>query len=227
MAYARTTLTVLRARLLERVGGQGEFWVTAELDYAINEALAVWQMLTGDFVTSESILIEGDLPAQDLTATSLWPFRVKLESTILTPTTPKDVDQGRYGWRNEASGTAEFWLTRGGRTILLVPVDGTGGTLSIEEYDGSEQLTAAGDYVQLGDEDINAILDYAQSYLAFKEGPGEGTDLADGIAQMFVNAGKRRASWLARENPFRRYQGTNQQAGESSEPVAKPGVKNG
>lgn len=55
MAYQRTSLSQLKARLLERLGGQGRFWSEAEQELAINEALAVWQLMTGDFVLSRRV----------------------------------------------------------------------------------------------------------------------------------------------------------------------------
>ena len=55
MAYQRTSLGQLKARLLERLGGQGHFWSEAEQELAINEALAVWQLMTGDFVLTSRV----------------------------------------------------------------------------------------------------------------------------------------------------------------------------
>lgn len=55
MAYQRTSLGQLKDRLAERLGGQGRFWSEAEQELAINEALAVWQLMTGDFVLSQRV----------------------------------------------------------------------------------------------------------------------------------------------------------------------------
>jgi hypothetical protein len=53
VAYQRVTLSQLKDRLAERLGGQGRFWSEAEQELALNEALAVWQLMTGDFVKSK------------------------------------------------------------------------------------------------------------------------------------------------------------------------------
>lgn len=51
MAYARTTFEQLKDQLSERVGGATAFWNDFEKEEAINEALAVWQLLVGEFST--------------------------------------------------------------------------------------------------------------------------------------------------------------------------------
>lgn len=225
MAYARTTLTILQGRLLERVGGHGKFWVTAELTRALNEALAAWQLVTGDFITSEAIAVTAGDETASLKATALAAFRALYDTTILTPTTLKDLDQGSYGWRDDANGTTEMWAASGRDLVWLFPQPDANGTLNVEEYDGGEQLTAGGDFVQLGDEDVNAVLDYAQSLLAFKEGPKEGTDHALALEVLGVAAASRRASWISGQNPYKRMQGSGQQAGETQ--LDAPSVKGG
>jgi hypothetical protein len=217
MAYARTTLTTLRARLLERVGGQGKFWVTAEIDYALNEALHFWQLLTGDFVDSGNASLAQDAFTATAPSGCISPFRIKDGTTVLTPTTLQDIDQGHYGWRNETASTPAFWACEGTNLIFVDPADSAGTTLACEFYDGDDQLTAAGDYIQLGDEELDAIMDYAQAYLAFKEGPGEGTDNAQALAQMFEAAAGRRAAWLGEWHPYKRESGSGHQAGQESD----------
>lgn len=224
MAYARTTLTTLRARLLERVGGHQKFWVQAELDYALNEALAAWNLLTGDLIDSENKTgVSAGTENFTLDADAILPFRITAKdgTIILAPTTLQDLDQGEYGWRDDANGTPAFWAVSGGDLVWIWPqpdataVSGTN-DFSIGFYDGGQQLVNAGDYIQVGDEDLNAILNYAQAYLAFKEGPKEGTELADALQQMFVAVSKRRANWLVGQNPFMAYTVRGRQAGETT-----------
>jgi hypothetical protein len=50
LAYQRVTLATLRAQLLDRLGSTGTFWSTDELNAEINEAVAIWQLLTGEKV---------------------------------------------------------------------------------------------------------------------------------------------------------------------------------
>jgi hypothetical protein len=50
LAYQRVTLATLRAQLLDRLGSVGTFWSTDELNAGINEAVAIWQLLTGEKV---------------------------------------------------------------------------------------------------------------------------------------------------------------------------------
>lgn len=60
MAYQRITLAELRSRLAERLGGQNNFWSVAEQEMGLNEALAAWQLLTGDFLKSRLVVYAGD-----------------------------------------------------------------------------------------------------------------------------------------------------------------------
>ena len=46
--YGKTTLAQILAVMKERLGGNGVFWPDSEVVIAINEALAVWQVMTGD-----------------------------------------------------------------------------------------------------------------------------------------------------------------------------------
>lgn len=217
MAYAKTTLTTLRARLLERVGGQQKFWVQAEEDYALNEALHMWQLMTGDFVSSGNASLAADAATATAPSGCLSPFRIKDGTTVLTPTTLHDIDQGAYGWRNVAATTPAFWACEGINLIWANPMDDAGTTLACEFYDGADQLSAAGDYIQVGDEDVTAIVNYAHAYLAFKEGVGEGTDVAKATAELFRAAGSRRAKWLSGIHPFKRESGSGSQAGTTED----------
>lgn len=57
MAYQRVTLAQLEDRLAERVGGDETFWTEPERRAAINEALSVWQLLTGQFVATTVVTV--------------------------------------------------------------------------------------------------------------------------------------------------------------------------
>jgi hypothetical protein len=222
MAYARTTLTTLRARLLERIGGQGKFWLTAELDYALNEALHVYQLITGEFVASTTIALTKDTPTKSGYNPSYYKsiglFKLYRTATNpMVPTTIDDLDQGAYGWRNADSGEPAFWVEEGIDWLYVNPPPDANNNYTGFYYRGDDQLVNAGDYIQVGDEELSAIINYAQAYLAFKEGVGEGTDTAQAMAQLFFATAKRRAGWLTEHHPFKRETGSGTQAGQRSE----------
>lgn len=50
MAYQRVTLAQLRTQILDRLGSTQKFWSQDEIDRALNEAVGVWQALTGEKV---------------------------------------------------------------------------------------------------------------------------------------------------------------------------------
>jgi len=59
MAYQRVTLAQLEDRLAERLGGEETFWSEPERRGALNEALAVWQLLTGEVVATTTSTLAG------------------------------------------------------------------------------------------------------------------------------------------------------------------------
>lgn len=62
MPRTRYTLGELRTRLSERVGNQSTFWKREEFRDALNEAIAFWQTLTGEWTTRVSITAKSNSP---------------------------------------------------------------------------------------------------------------------------------------------------------------------
>lgn len=60
MAYQRITLTQLKERLAERLGGEQKFWNEPEREAALNEAIGLWQLLTGDVVQTDTQVLPAD-----------------------------------------------------------------------------------------------------------------------------------------------------------------------
>lgn len=91
MAYQRVTLAQLEDRLAERLGGEETFWSGPERRAAINEALSVWQLLTGQFVAQQTVTISSTtdnfftLPTSTMTHTPATLLRVRCETTTVDP----------------------------------------------------------------------------------------------------------------------------------------------
>lgn len=85
MPRTRVTLADLKRRLRERVGDTSTFWNDVEARDALNEAIAVWQALSGEWVTRISIPAESDSP-------SFYPVAKQIVSLTRVTIDPGDVE---------------------------------------------------------------------------------------------------------------------------------------
>lgn len=213
--YSLTTLAELDARLLERVGGEGTFWQPRERLRAINEALDVWQLLTGDYINSATVTAVSNSDVVSFATTDLVviPLRVKASSTgpALVEGNIHDFDTGVYGWRSDSTGTPTEWFPLGVESFVVHPKPTTNTPLTVLCVSDNYHLSD-GDTVNMGDEELARILDYAQWYLSFKEGIPEGMENSSPLRDLFLLAARKRNSRLRRSALYREFMG--QQSGE-------------
>jgi len=226
MAYARTTLLDLYNLLIYRLGGNQTFWNTGEIHLALNEAIAVWQLITGDF----SITYNQDIPRNqqvipfDTTATPVMGFirlcrvtnigtgdnEIWAPTPTLFPANIQEMDQGYYGRQSTASSTPEYWAPFGINNFVIYPPATTTQTIEIQYYSGDPRLNLTNSsYVDLGDEEILRIIDYAQWSLSFKEGLKESLLNTEPLKEMFLTAARLRSSKLRATSMYRNYMGND------------------
>ena len=243
MAYAAVTLTELVSRLGKLVGGKGNFWSRFELEVALNEALSVWQVLVGEFSSkatwsaatatlSFEDLYNPSTGATDLVVTggtttaplplSVW--KVAKASAYTTgglATYPKldevsavELDYANPGWPAVAATTIESWAPYGLNKVVF-PVH-TAATLAVDYYRGDiplpTSLTETG-YVQLGEEELQAILAYAMWQLNLKCGTEEAFTTTKPLRDIFLVAAQLRDVKLRGSALYKDYMGNDQ--GES------------
>lgn len=222
--YARTTITTLRTLMQERIGGEGFFWNDAEVNNALNEALAVWQLLTGDYVSTYNQAVPAGTAVLSLDSTvkNLQVVRVRRAvatttgfatsgtGTALFPVSIQEMDHAYYGRQGSASGTPDYWAPFGIDRIVLYPKAASTQTIGLQYYDADPRLALDGTtYINLGDEEILRILDYAQWVLAFKEGLGEAFDNVKPFKEMFLTAARLRNAKLRATSQYRNYMGND------------------
>lgn len=223
MAYSRTTLSTLKDRLAKRLGGQGTFWTTHELGDAINEALAVWQLMTGDFVKTETLSMSGGdvtkfnpielydptgVSGTDLSAPPMSIFRLSIAGAKLTPASIEEFDTGLYGWRLTSGADVPYiWAPLGITHLFFYPIPDAAQSVLVEYYRGDKMLTTDGTYINLGDEELDKILDYAQWYLTFKSGTKEGVENSSPLKDMFLAAATLRAEKLRGSALYSKFMG--------------------
>jgi len=221
MAYARTTVAEFRSLLIERIGGNETFWDTGEIDLALNEALAVWQLITGDFVLAVSTTLPAGAQIITLSTTatpSLGVIRLRRMTTTATPSPSttlyplsiQEADQGYYGRQGSASGTPEYWAPFGINKFMIHPSASTTQTVQVQYYSADSRLVMNGTtYLDLGDEEVLRLVDYAQWVLSFKEGLKEALVNTQPLREMFLVAARLRSAKLRGSALYRNYMGND------------------
>ena len=170
--YQRISFQEIKNRLRSRTDGIGIFWGPLELRDAINEALRVWNALTGYWTTTFNVPTNSDVyqtvPSQITTLQ-----RVQYNGAGLTLTSVAELDYGNPNWEAIAPGTPIYWAPIGINQVAFNPPPMAQNSLVFEGVQETPQLTNDSDFINIGDEELTRILDYAQHYLSFKEGPPE------------------------------------------------------
>lgn len=175
--YASYTLAQLQVQLAERADGS-PFWTAQESQDALNEALLTWNAFTGfwkDIVTMPTATMNWDYA---LPASIVFGMRVEFDGKALNQASIGDMDYGHPGWQsqNTLSGgnvpdEPKNWLPLSVDMIAIWPADAVGGhTLTVDGVSATPQLTAPGDFIDIGNEELTAILGYALHVMALKEG---------------------------------------------------------
>ena len=203
--YARITFGALKARLTERVGNNTIFWIDREKGYAINEAIRIWAALTGEWNRPFAIPTTGgvfyDTPKQ-LSGV----YRVKFGTKTLPQTSLYELDNGFGSWQTASTATPRYWAPIGLSLFALYPPPAAGGTLLLEGPQSPPALGNDADFIDLGDEEVGRVLDYAHFYLTFKEG-GQELGSALSLLSQFVESAVLRNRRLLASAFFKEYPG--------------------
>lgn len=174
-AFQNTTLAILQTRLAERYDGQ-PFWTADQARRAINEGLRIWNLITGTWrgaaaglttVPEDPYLFVGG-QVEKVT-------RVRIGGRVLNPTSLEALDQLQPNWEaaSAPAGTScRYWAPVGISTIAIYPADAAPGqqVVSLTGVLNAPILVNPGDFLDLGDEEINTLLGYALHVLSFAKG---------------------------------------------------------
>lgn len=178
MPYTQYTLTQVLAQLAARYESS-PFWTAGEATRAVNLALRTWNSLTGYWRTTVDIPA---VPASDdhlvpLPGTLLYRTRITLATRPLHPVSRFGLNRIRPNWVYEYTDsggdvpdTIQWWAPAGLYTIRIWPGNRTLQTLTVDGIAATPQLSAPGDFLDLTEADLGAILDEALHLLAFKQG---------------------------------------------------------
>lgn len=144
---------------------------------------------------------------------------------VLHQTSVYELDTGTPDWR-KTFGTPLYWAPDGFDWVVLSPAP-LGGGILLEGYKEPPVLNNDWDYIDLGDEELVRILDYAQFYLAFKQGPQEATENVKPLLENMMQAASLRNARLRASALYREYMGIHRDEPERGTrfPVGKLGVR--
>lgn len=216
MAYTSVTRAQFRVLFRNQLGSGGlatSFWRDDELNKIIQEALRFYNLLTG-FWKVRATLTTTTSPWYSLPGTITSSMRVSFNEFPMTPTSVYDMDFGRSGWESEttASGSdvptkPQLFIIGGLNKLAIWPADFVGNNgLVIDGLAVTPILTSDASTVDLGQEEMNGLLDLCQHIAAFKEGGKEFQSSMTGFKALLESAGERN-SILKRCSTWRKWMG--------------------
>lgn len=215
MAYNTYSLTTLTDRLTDKWAGS-IFWTEAEVPLLLNEALRVWNSLTGFWkrrVTIETQANAFEYPLPDIMT---FGMRVEYNGRTLSKATMQSMDAARPSWTNETTAmgggvptTVRHWIPMAIDLIAIWPADATGDAfLTVDGVSATPILFNDVDTIDIGDEHLNVILGYALHIAALKEG-GERFAATMPYYTAFLKAAAEENTQLKQSQQFRQAIGLN------------------
>lgn len=233
--YTSTTIYSLLQRLGQRTDGRAtsydtnqphpydnSFWTENEKLFALTEAIRFWQCLTGQWQEKFYLPIEGGTAFIDVPKQLASVYRVSLvtwgsSTTPLHLTSLYELDTSFGAWQ-ATEGTPLYWAPCGANQFAVYPhLPDQGGVWGRRAFEiiGYRDIAHldAGDYINIGNEELTYILDYARHYLAFKEGQGELDATLPGVERLVAAAAFKNSRLMA-TNTYKHYMGIDREEGQ-------------
>jgi hypothetical protein len=178
MPYSAVTLADLKVGMIERWDST-VFWTDEEARLAINEALRDWNLMVGRWHRRLTLSTGAGTVEYALGATLIYGARVKVGTMPLTVTSTLELDLGRPTWRSETTASGGdvatipiLWAPISIQRIAIWPQTAGAGVnnLIVDGVANTPVLVQDGDFLDLGEELLDPLLDYALHVAAFKEG---------------------------------------------------------
>ncbi len=174
LSYSIVTLATLRARIRERL--LATFWADAELNAYIAEAFRIWNTLTGYWRTTYSQNIgQGDFwfNMNENIPDHIALLRVYTTTGNIKLVSLDELDAMSTTWQSSSTGTTIYAAVTGLNYIAASPAESGTTTLLFDIVKKAPIPTSDGDYIQIGEEDLEAILGYVYFVAKLKEGTSE------------------------------------------------------
>ncbi len=212
--YQQFTLAQLLTLFYEQVGGNQTFWRPDEATRILQEAFRIFNALTGfwrDRIDT-GFTVAGQVYYPTPPQLS-YVLRVEVNEVPMASTSLYDLDYGQPTWESEVcTGTniPQAFAPVGFNWFALWPASLAGGeSLIVEGVTPAPDITAVGN-VNMGQDELETILDYAQHVAQFKEGGQEFEASQIQLKEFLKECGSRNAV-LMKSSPFRKWCGLTDQ----------------
>lgn len=220
MPYINVTLAELQTALAQKYEQQ-PFWSADQARRAINEGLKIWNAITGMWSASVTVQTIPDDPHLFVSGALVQATQVKMGSRVLTPTSVIGLDLAVANWEGVNTETGglhptevAFWAPMGLTEIMLYPKDAPPGqqAVVVSGVMSTPILVNAGDFLDLGNEEINTLLGYALHVLSFGKGI-EALENTRPLLRAFYAAAAKRNAVFAGSNAYRKIMGYDRTRG--------------
>jgi hypothetical protein len=178
--YQQVNLATMQQRLADRYENV-PFWTPEEARRAINEGLRLWSVATGFYRTTVLIPTVPNRFYVALPGSIVQSTRVSWNGLPLEPVTLNDLSWSIRNWRLITTATPGapprpiYWARASLTLLVIYPADAyasVGGTncLQVDGVRSTPILVNPTDWVDLGQEQFDVLLGYAEHVLAFKVG---------------------------------------------------------
>lgn len=229
MPYQSLTRDVLRLRLREK-WEKVPFWTDDEANFALNEALRMFNLWTGFW--KRRIAFSAPKPYAhwiSLPSSIVYGMRVEWGGFPLSPSSISDLNNLRPHWRGETTlmggdipSRPSCWAPAGVTLLAIWPADAVGcAEYVIDGVADTPVLSSDLDFLDLGEEELHALLGEALHICAFKEsGPRFFATRAH--HREFLQACARKNSRLKASAFYRRAMGLDRNRG--AKPLESPAL---
>ena len=175
--FTSYTLANLAQMLADRTD-QSPYWTGPQAQIAINEALRVYNLLTGVWKQRIVLTTTPGTIWYTLPSTLVYRVRIEFNSHPLDPGSTHELDNGRPGWEAHTTATGgpvpstvKLWIPKGLNLLGIYPADAAGSnSLSIDGVRRTPVLASGSDTLNMSRSEKDAILAYALHALSFSAG---------------------------------------------------------
>lgn len=203
MPYTQVNRGTFRGLVRNQLGNGGlatSFWRDDELNHVIQEALRFYNLLTAYWKTRATLSTVAGQVWYSLPGIITSSMRVSFnEFPMSSPTSMYDMDFGRSGWESETTASGgdvptrpQLFIIGGLNKVGIWPADATNNNgLVLDGIAVTPVLTTDSSYIDVGQEDMNGLLDLCQHIAAFKEGGEEFKNSMSSFKDFLAGAGER------------------------------------
>src|SRR6267378_2061077 len=208
--YATTTRATLRSRIQERL--ISTFWTNTEINAYINEALRVWNVCTGYNKNTYTNNFAANTFGYSISAAGTNAmFVLRVENAAfrhLDPITIKELGNLDPNWVSNTSTSPTNWMHVGVNSLFIYPTPSTLQTgLTTYTIDTFQVPTQDSDFIQIGEEDLQYIVDYCVFIARLKEGGKEAQESVT-LLQGFLLQAAKYNSKILQTSLYKRVMGT-------------------